>query len=199
MLGDVTVGKTSLVKLFVDNEFQQKCFCTYGIEYKIKSFKLNPHTSVNLKIWDTCGEEKYKTITRNYYRGSNIVALVYDLTNKNTFDKLYGWLSDIQEYGPKDTCIVLVGNKSDVKIKERMLFEKGEKFANDNEMPFFRTSAKTGSNVLAMFEKLTKRVMSVDKRKKEEERDEDEWSENIVLERNGKKGKEEKKNDSGCC
>ena len=169
MLGDVAVGKTSIVTRFVDNEFKSTYHCTVGVEYKVKSLKLDPYTNVNLKIWDTCGEEKYRTITRQYYRDTNGVVLVFDLTNKNSFDKLSVWLNDIKEYGSNDTCIILVGNKSDVQDRKLSLFEEGKKLAMNYKMPYIEVSAKTGTNVLAMFENITKKMIDNISTKKDNE------------------------------
>ena len=201
MLGDVAVGKTAIVKRFVDNEFQSTYHCTVGVEYKIKSLKLDACTTVNLKIWDTCGEEKYKTITRQYYRGSHGIVLVFDLTNKNSFDKLHGWLNDIKEYGPKDTCIMLVGNKSDAKERKKFLFEEGKKFGLANKMPYLETSAKTGSNVVSLFESLTKKMIDMERYIKQGDDDVDD-SGKVVLDKDMRKGSgtiKIKQDDSGCC
>ena len=201
MLGDVSVGKTAIVKRFVDNEFQSSYHCTVGVEYKIKSFKLDTTTTVNLKIWDTCGEEKYRTITRQYYRGSHGIVLVFDLTNKNSFDKLYGWLNDIKEYGPKDACVMLVGNKTDVKERKKFLFEEGKKFGLANKMPYIETSAKTGSNVVSLFESLTRRMIDMEKYIKKGD-DEVDDSGKVVLDKDMLKGTgtiKIKQDDSGCC
>ena len=159
MLGDVAVGKTSLVTRFVDNEFKSTYHCTVGVEFKVKTMRIDPFTHVDLKIWDTCGEEKYRTITRQYYRDTDGVVLVFDLTNKNSFDKLSDWLHDIKEYGPKDTCVILVGNKSDVRERKLFLFEEGKKFAMQYKMPYIEVSAKNGTNVISMFENITKKMI----------------------------------------
>ena len=199
MLGDVAVGKTSIVTRFVDNEFKSTYHCTVGVEYKVKSLKLDPYTHVNLKIWDTCGEEKYRTITRQYYRNSNGVVLVFDLTNKNSFDKLSGWLNDIKEYGPNDICIILVGNKSDVQDRKLSLFEEGKKLAMNYKMPYIEVSAKTGTNVLSMFENITKKMIDNISTKKDNE---DIIPKNkITLIKNTMKGTGtiKIKQDGGCC
>ena len=199
MLGDVAVGKTSIVTRFVDNEFKSTYHCTVGVEYKVKSLKLDPYTNVNLKIWDTCGEEKYRTITRQYYRDTNGVVLVFDLTNKNSFDKLSVWLNDIKEYGSNDTCIILVGNKSDVQDRKLSLFEEGKKLAMNYKMPYIEVSAKTGTNVLAMFENITKKMIDNISTKKDNE---DMIPKNkITLGKNTMKGTGtiKIKQDGGCC
>ena len=199
MLGDVAVGKTSIVTRFVDNEFKSTYHCTVGVEYKVKSLKLDPYTNVNLKIWDTCGEEKYRTITRQYYRDSNGVVLVFDLTNKNSFDKLSGWLNDIKEYGPNDICIILVGNKSDVQDRKLSLFEEAKKLAMNYKMPYIEVSAKTGTNVLSMFENITKKMIDNISTKKG---DEGIMPKNkITLIKNTMKGTGtiKIKQDGGCC
>ena len=200
MLGDVAVGKTSLVTRFVDNEFKSAYHCTVGVEYKVKSLKIDPYTNVHLKIWDTCGEEKYRTITRQYYRDANGVVLVFDLTNKSSFDKLSGWLHDIKEYGPKDTCVILVGNKSDVQDRKLFLFEEGKKFAMTYKMPYIEVSAKNGTNVLSMFENITKKM--IDNVSLNEDNEDDKDKNKITLGKNTAKGSgtiKIKKDAGKCC
>jgi Ras-related protein Rab-1A len=200
MLGDVAVGKTSLVTRFVDNEFKSTYHCTVGVEFKVKTMRIDPFTHVDLKIWDTCGEEKYRTITRQYYRDSDGVVLVFDLTNKNSFDKLSGWLHDIKEYGPKDTCVILVGNKSDVRERKLFLFEEGKKFAMQYKMPYIEVSAKNGTNVISMFENITKKMIENAALKRDKEEDND--GNKITLGREGGKGSgtiKIRKDKGGCC
>ena len=136
MLGDVAVGKTSILTRYVDNEFKSAYNCTIGVEYKIKKIKIDKITEAELKIWDTCGSEKYRTITRQYYLDTQGVVLVFDLTNRETFEKVNVWLNDLKENVPTDYCVILVGNKSDIKERDILLSDEARKFAIRNKMAY---------------------------------------------------------------
>lgn len=160
MLGDVSVGKTAIVKRFVDNEFQSSYHCTVGVEYKIKSFKLDTSTTVNLKIWDTCGEEKFRAITRQYYRDVNGVLLVFDLTNSLSFEQLNSWLQDLENCGEKDLSIIIIGNKCDLTIKREVDASKIKNFLKDKEdLLYSETSALTGEGIVDAFKTLCRKIL----------------------------------------
>ena len=204
LIGDIAVGKTSILNRFVENDFKSAYHCTLGVEYKVKSLRINQNTVANLKIWDTCGEEKYRTITRQYYRDTNGVILVFDLTNKDSFDKLGGWLKDINENGPEDVSVILVGNKSDLKEKKLFLSEEAKRFALQNQMPYVEVSAKLGANISTLFDTITKKIINTEELKfKDDEKDEENNS--IVLRQNSRIIKENKKRldektvRGGCC
>ena len=160
MLGDVAVGKTSILTRYVDNEFKSVYNCTIGVEYKIKKIKIDKITEAELKIWDTCGSEKYRTITRQYYLDTQGVVLVFDLTNRETFEKVNVWLNDLKENVPTDYCVILVGNKSDIKERDILLSDEARKFAIRNKMAYIEVSAKQGTNVVSMFENITKKMIN---------------------------------------
>lgn len=160
MLGDVAVGKTSIMNRFVDNEFKSAYDCTIGVEYKVKKIKVDQITGVELKIWDTCGAEKYRAITRQYYRDTHGVVLVFDLTNRATFDKVNVWLKDLRDNGLNDICCILVGNKTDIKERNLNLSDEARRYAIKNKMPYIEVSAKLGTNVASMFENITKKIVN---------------------------------------
>ena len=160
MLGDVAVGKTSILTRYVDNEFKSVYNCTIGVEYKIKKIKIDKITEAELKIWDTCGSEKYRTITRQYYLDTQGVVLVFDLTNRITFEKVNVWLNDLKENVPTDYCVILVGNKSDIKERDILLSDEARKFAIRNKMAYIEVSAKQGTNVVSLFENITKKMIN---------------------------------------
>lgn len=103
LLGNISVGKTSLLNRYLVNKFTNEYTSSIGVEFKVKSIAIDNETNVDFQILDTCGHEKFRTITRQYYRDSNVVIIVFDLTNKNSFQDIISWISDVKEHGPKNS------------------------------------------------------------------------------------------------
>ena len=121
-----------------------------------------------MQIWDTAGQEKFRNINTSYYKGANGILVVYDITNKETFDGLTSWLIEIEKNSSKDVYKLLIGNKNDLEDKRQISYNEGKEFASINGMEFFETSAKTAYKVQEAFELLTKdiiRIVSRDKNK----------------------------------
>ena len=157
LLGESSVGKTSILNRFVGNKFTETYKCTVGVEFKMKSILLDPYTSAELKIWDTCGEEKFQSVTRQYYNDTNGIVLLYDLSNKNTFNSLNKWLKEIRNYAPKNTVIIIVGNKVD--LERKVSHDDAITFANNENISYLEVSAKNGINIELIFEKLCKEMV----------------------------------------
>ena len=146
-LGDTTVGKTCLAQRFIGQEFKDIKLSTIGQECFIKIVNINNH-EIKIKIWDTAGQERYRSIAISSIRNANGVLLVYDITKKNTYGTLEYWFKQIKNVLEiKDTPIVLIGNKIDLKDSREVLYEKGEEFAKDHGIKFFECSAKSKINV----------------------------------------------------
>ena len=146
-LGDTTVGKTCLAQRFIGQEFKDIKLSTIGQECFIKIVNINNH-EIKIKIWDTAGQERYRSIAISSIRNANGVLLVYDITKKNTYETLEYWFKQIKNVLEiKDTPIVLIGNKIDLKDSREVLYEKGEEFAKDHGIKFFECSAKSKINV----------------------------------------------------
>ena len=110
---------------------------------------------IRVQIWDTAGQEAFRSITRSYYKSSTCAFIVYDITNKKSFGNVASWLNECKEMCYKDILICLVGNKSDLENKRCVPTQEGQKFADDNGLLFFETSAQYGSNIEEMFTKAT--------------------------------------------
>ncbi|BES97609.1 RAB [Nesidiocoris tenuis] len=152
LLGDSGVGKTSLLVQFDTGKFQAGSFsATVGIGFTNKVVMVDD-TKVKLQIWDTAGQERFRSVTHAYYRDAHALLLLYDVTNKNSFDNIRAWLGEIKEYAQDDVVIMLLGNKCDSQSSERMVRrEDGERIARENTVAFMETSAKTGQNVELAF------------------------------------------------
>lgn len=163
ILGDTGSGKSCLLLQFTDKRFHAGYDLTIGVEYG--SGYVNVPTSsgaskrVKLQIWDTAGQESFKSITRSYYRGSAGALLVYDITRRETFANLTTWLEDARAHASnKDMVIILVGNKCDMEGRRRVRFEEGEAFAKEHNLLFIETSAKTAANVETAFSKVAETI-----------------------------------------
>ena len=127
IVGDSGVGKTNILTRYTKNIFDEDTKTTIGVEFGTKILNINDH-NIKLQIWDTAGQERYKAVTVAYYKGSKGAFIVYDVTKKSTFDSLENWINDLRRNGDKDTCIILIGNKTDLENRE-VTYEQGKKFA----------------------------------------------------------------------
>ena len=150
IIGDSAVGKSSLLLQFSDQTFSENYVSTIGVDFKIRTIDVDGK-QVKLQIWDTAGQERFQSITANYYHGSNAIALVYDITDRKTFDNLRKWISDVDRLANKQVCRLIVGNKTDLSDKRVVRRDEGQAFADSLGVPFIETSAKTASNVQEMF------------------------------------------------
>jgi Ras-related protein Rab-1A len=109
---------------------------------------------VKLQIWDTAGQERFQSITANYYHGSHAIALVYDITSRQSFDNLRKWIADVERLATPQACRIIIGNKADLEEKRQVKRSEGQAFADDLGVPFLETSAKTSFNVREMFKEM---------------------------------------------
>lgn len=157
LLGDASVGKTSIFKRFITGDFTGNYECTLSVEYKSKFLRLDEYLYAKVTIWDTLGAEKYRSITKQYFKGTQGVLLIFDLTEINSFNNLNKWLDDISDGAERNAEIILVGNKSDLPNRS-VSREEAEKFAKEYGYEYYETSAKEGTNILLVFEMLTKNM-----------------------------------------
>ncbi|XP_076161433.1 ras-related protein Rab-37 isoform X3 [Ptiloglossa arizonensis] len=160
LLGDSGVGKTSLLVQFDTGSFQPGNFAaTVGIGFTNKVVVVDD-TSVKLQIWDTAGQERFRSVTHAYYRDAHALLLLYDVTNKTSYDNIRAWLSEIREHANEDVVIMLLGNKSDCGPERVVKREEGERLAQEYKVPFMETSAKTGLNVELAFLAVARELMA---------------------------------------
>ena len=151
LIGDMKVGKTNIVSRYIKNEFNKDSISTIGVEFGSKELVIEGH-NVKVQIWDTAGQEKYKSITNAYYKGAKGAFVVYDITNKNSFDNADNWLNNLRASADKKCSIILIGNKSDLEDKREVSIEQGEEKAKNSEIAFMETSALSGDNIDKAFE-----------------------------------------------
>eukprot|EP00304_Pavlova_gyrans_P016145 CAMPEP_0206033034 /NCGR_PEP_ID=MMETSP1466-20131121/367_1 /ASSEMBLY_ACC=CAM_ASM_001126 /TAXON_ID=44452 /ORGANISM="Pavlova gyrans, Strain CCMP608" /LENGTH=333 /DNA_ID=CAMNT_0053407197 /DNA_START=50 /DNA_END=1050 /DNA_ORIENTATION=- len=152
LIGDSGVGKSCLLLRFADDTWLDSYISTIGVDFKIRTIELDGKT-IKLQIWDTADQERFRTISSTYYRGAHGIIVVYDVTNKNSFDSVNDWLVEINKYARENVSKLLVGNKSDLAIGEarQVRFDAAKEFADKNRMPFLETSAKSANNVETAF------------------------------------------------
>ena len=146
MLGDSTVGKSSLMTRFANDNFSEAFEATIGVDFRIRILNVG-ETRVKLQIWDTAGQERYRTITRAFYRNAQGIMIVYDITNKESFLNVDKWLQQAAEYGSPRARIILVGTKCDLESERQVSYEDGLRKAEQHGIKFIETSAKASTNV----------------------------------------------------
>uniref|UniRef100_A0A914Z9W7 Ras-related protein Rab-2A n=1 Tax=Panagrolaimus superbus TaxID=310955 RepID=A0A914Z9W7_9BILA len=150
IIGDTGVGKSCLLLQFTDKRFQPVHDLTIGVEFGARMITIDGK-QIKLQIWDTAGQESFRSITRSYYRGAAGALLVYDITRRDTFNHLTSWLEDARQHSNSNMVIMLIGNKSDLEARREVKKEEGEAFAREHGLVFMETSAKTAANVEEAF------------------------------------------------
>jgi Ras-related protein Rab-1A len=153
LIGDSGTGKSCLLVRFADNIFSENYISTIGVDFKIKTITSEGKT-VKLQVWDTAGQERFRTITASYYRGSNGIIIVYDITDRDSFDHVSYWMKEIDRLATPDVCRILVGNKSDLAEKRVVTTEEGQALASQYGVAFLETSARENANVESAFFKM---------------------------------------------
>lgn len=181
IMGDSSIGKTSIVQRFNQETFDYQMDTTIGASFlsKIMQTKSGP---ITLNVWDTAGQERYRSLIPTYARGANAAIICFDLTCQKSFDSLEKWINDLHQFCSEEVPIYIVGNKCDLEpvVNE----EEAKTFAANRGVLYFRTSAKTGMNVMELFQAIADELSSGD-----------EGTEEIGVDLNKNTDKEK----SGCC
>ena len=157
-IGESGVGKTCVLRRFVENKFMKNHLATIGIDFKTKTVQYGG-SSIKLKIWDTAGQERFRNITNQYYKGADGIALIFDVTDRKSFDKIKEWMMQIRCNTQADEIgLVLMGNKCDFESRE-VTPEDGEKLGQELGIKYYETSALDGKNINDAFNYLTGEIM----------------------------------------
>ena len=150
LVGDAYVGKSNIIYRFTENKFSENYQATINLDFTYKNVKLNEKV-YRIQLWDTAGQESFQSISRGYYKSAVCAIVVYDITNRDTFNNVTNWIEQCKQNGPSTISLVLVGNKEDLGDKRVITYEEGEELASRNSMLFFETSALSGKNIDLVF------------------------------------------------
>ena len=202
LLGDSGVGKTCLITRYISETFEQNTASTNGASYASKKVNYDKlKKTITLDIWDTAGQEKYKALTKFFYKDAAIAILVYDITQKNSFESIKSyWYEQVKENGEKTFVLGIVGNKSDLYEQEEVPENDAREFAQSIGAIFALTSAKMNTGVDALFEDAGNKYLDPSFQQKvmqEQEANKEEKGQKITL--NQEEVKKEKKKKGGFC
>ena len=158
LLGEANVGKTSLVYRYIENKFRENYKSTLSVNLLKKDMNIEGYGSVSAQILDLGGQESFKSLRKLYLEGANGALVIYDMTQRKTFEKLDEWVSSFKE-ARGEQPLVLIGNKSDLENQIKVERKEAESLADKNNMELIITSAKTGDNVEKSFIELTRKIL----------------------------------------
>ena len=168
VLGDSNVGKSSILTKYCKNQFLSKYITTIGIDFQIKYLNIN-NKRIKVQIWDTAGQERYRVVTKNYFNTSNGFIIIYDITDRRSFNNINNWMEQIESFIGKEVKCILFGNKNDLENKRDVQIEEGKELAKKYNCPFFETSAKEGNNIEEGFKEIIMEIIKVIKIQKPKE------------------------------
>ena len=157
IIGDAAVGKSNLLLRYTHGQFNPVYQLTIGVEFGAKNLNIGDKL-YRVQIWDTAGQESFRSITRAYYKNSVCALIVYDISKKDSFNNVSIWIEDCKNQSPKTIYMILVGNKSDLEDKRLVTTKEGKELAEEYGIAFYETSAKTGDNVEFVFVKSAEEI-----------------------------------------
>ena len=164
VLGESKVGKTSLIKRYTKDQFGGVYLTTVGMDFQDKIIEIEDK-KVRLQVWDTAGQERFRNVTKSYFQSSHGLLVVYDITDKESFEKINFWIENIKNNAPENAKLILVGNKCDLANERKVTIEDGENKARNYNIKFFESSAKDGTNVNELFFYLANEIYQDEKTK----------------------------------
>nr|AGM32833.1 small GTP-binding protein [Coptotermes formosanus] len=159
IIGPSGVGKTSILKRLIDDKYSDDSTSTIGVEFDSIVMNID-RKQVKLQIWDTAGQDRFRSIARAYFRNAVGVLLVYDITVRKTFDELNYWLNDVRALCDRNVVTLLVGNKCDLSDSRTITISEAKAFAQINQLDYLETSAKGGDNIRESFSRTASMILS---------------------------------------
>lgn len=159
IIGASGVGKTALMKQLVEGSFSEEPQSTIGVEFDSTLITVDQH-QVKLHIWDTAGQERFRSIAKAYFRNAVGVLLVFDITERKSFDDLSTWLNDVHALCDPNVVVQLIGNKADMASSRAVTVSEAEAFAKNHQMSYLETSAKNGDNVSEAFIRVASQILA---------------------------------------
>ncbi|KAJ3440787.1 small gtp binding protein rab8 [Anaeramoeba flamelloides] len=157
IIGDSMVGKSNIFSRYMLDTFRFGSTATIGVEYENKFIEIDGK-KYNVQLWDSAGQEKFRSIGETCYRGALGIVLVYNICNRTTFENIRNWLVTIEEHAKENTCLMLLANKIDLEEDRRVTKKMGQEIANEYGMPFYETSALKNINLEQAFTKLVRNI-----------------------------------------
>ena len=154
IIGDSGIGKTSIMRQFLDQSFLYEHDMTIGVDFGAKTIHTDGK-AFRIQVWDTAGQESFKCITRTYYRNVCGILLCYDVNNRESFNNVTRWMTEIQNYAHPQVAIILVGTKIDMNAYRQVSFAEGQQYATEKNLLFIEVSSKTKRNIIDCFTMLT--------------------------------------------
>ena len=164
LIGDSGVGKSCILLRFADDTFTENFYTTIGVDFRFKCL-IYKGKKIKLQIWDTAGQERFKTVTSAYYRGADGIIIVYDQSEKTTFEHINNWIEDISKYTNDEPIKIVLGNKNDLIDKNEVSDDDILNFENKTNIPVVKVSAKSSFQINLAFEKLIEKLMIKHKQK----------------------------------
>jgi len=200
VIGNSGVGKSSLTNKATRNIFEENYHATVGFEFFTFNVKIQGKV-ISLQIWDTCGQELFRSLITNFYRNTSLAIIVYSVTSEESFQDIDMWLKELRTHANPDVKVVLIGNKIDLENERKISKEEGEKLAKTNKFDkFVETSAKTGINTMSTFVEIAFLLYENYLKFKDDENKSYKNSSSLTMESKGSRlVKKKRKKKSGCC
>ena len=200
VIGDAGVGKSCLTNRATKDKFLSDYSPTVGFEFLTYTTRID-NKIIKLQIWDTCGQEVYRSLITNFYRNASLAMIVYSITSRESFIHINQWLKEIRIQSHPDVKIILIGNKSDLENERSVNYDEAQKFKEENQIMYFEeTSAKTGNKTKEAFDEAAKILYNDHKNYKLRSQTEESINiENSIENLPKKQEKNGKKRGKGCC
>ena len=195
VIGESNVGKSNILTRYCKNEFEKETKMTIGVEFFTKIVTIQGKT-LKFQIWDTAGQERYKSITNNYFLNTTAAIIVFDLTNKQSLDKVDFWMTEVKKHTKEDLIVLLVGNKSDLNCQ--ISDEEIKNKALNHKIDYVETSALLNKNINEAFEKIIQKVYGLNPQLRDDQSVEFEFKDSFALKKSFKTEKP-KENTKYCC
>ena len=200
LVGEIGVGKTSIISRYIYDQFSDAVLSTTGASYAKKKLEIDKDNIVKLQIWDTAGQERFRALTKIFYQNASAVVIVYDITDRKTFDKIKEyWIQEIKENAPSDIIIALAANKSDKYEFEQVTIEEGKEIANEISAIFKSTSAMLSQGIDELFINIGQKFLDLNNDLNDSpQKPKEDSHKNIKIENNNK-NKNKKGAKKKCC
>ena len=163
LIGEANVGKTSIIAQFINNIFDEDYLASVSCQFSRKTISFEDNKSITFDIWDTAGQEKYRSLAKIFYKDAKAVILVYDITNKKSFEEMMCyWYKEVLDTNKNNMVYAVAANKSDLYEQQKVSDEEGEQFAKSINAIFMSTSAKNDSGIQVLFENIGRKILGIE-------------------------------------